>query len=172
MRRPTSSRQVWNGRKLKISVVNPSEQTQRMRDAVARRAYQIYQNRGSRPGQEPQDWRRAESEVVKPLSCGFLTQDAKISLNSDASFFQEGEIEICVEPRRLAVCGRACARKKGTIPGSDPSLSYSGFVFRVLDLPAEIDPSQITARFNGRVFEIDLPRARVAPAVRVRANAA
>jgi HSP20 family molecular chaperone IbpA len=172
MRRATLSRQIWNGRKLKISAVNPSEQTQRMRDAVGRRAYQLYQNRGFRPGQELQDWRRAEWEVVKPLSCGFLTQDAKISLNSDASFFQEGEIEICVEPRRLAVCGREDARKKETIPGSDPSLAYSDFVFRVLDLPAEIDPSQVTARFNGRVLEIELPRARLAAAVRVRANAA
>src|ERR1700674_2280080 len=107
MRRATPTRQVWNGRKLKISAVNPSEQAQRIRDVVACRAYQIYQSRGSRPGQELQDWRRAESEVVKPLCCGFLTQDAKISLNTDASFFQPGEIEICIEPRHLAVCGRA-----------------------------------------------------------------
>jgi hypothetical protein len=83
---------------------------------------------------------------------------------------QEGEIGICVEPRRLAVCGRACARKKEMIPRSDPSVSHSDFVFRVFDLPVEIDPSQVTARFNGRVLEIDLSRARVAPAVRAQAN--
>jgi HSP20 family protein len=172
MRQATPTRQVWNGRKLKISAVNPSEQAQRMHDGVARRAYQIYQSRGSSPGQQLQDWRRAESEVVKPLCCGFLSQDAKISLNTDASFFQKGEIEICVEPRRLAVCGRACAREKEMIPGSEPSVSYSDFVFRVLDLPVEVDLSQVTARFNGPILEIDLPRARVAPTVRFHADAA
>jgi hypothetical protein len=172
MRRATPTRQAWNGRKLKISAVNSSDQNQRMRDVVACRAHQIYRNRGSRPGQELQDWHCAESEVVKPLSCGYLIEDAKISLNTDASLFQEGEIEIRVEPGRLTVCGRACARAKEMALGSDDSVSHSDFVFRVLDLPVEIDPSQVTARFNGRVLEIDLPRVPMAPTVRVRANAA
>jgi HSP20 family protein len=172
MRRATPTRQVWKGRKLKISAVNPNEQAQRIRGVVACRAYQIYESRGSRPGQELQDWRRAESEVVKPLCCGFLTQDAKIWLNTDASFFQPGKIEICVEPRRLAVCGKACARKKETIPGSDSAVSHPDFVFRVLDLPVEVDPSQVAARFRGPILEIELPRARMAQMVRVQAKAA
>jgi HSP20 family molecular chaperone IbpA len=166
------SRQVWNGRRLRIIAVNPLEQAQRMRDVIARRAYQIYQNRGSTPGQELRDWRRAESEVVKPLCCGFLIQDAKISLNTDASFFQEGEIEICVEPRRLAVCSRVCARKKEMISRSDPLSGYADLVFHVLDLPVEVDPSQVTARFNGAILMIDLPRRSAAPAARVQTNAA
>jgi HSP20 family molecular chaperone IbpA len=58
------------------------------------------------------------------------------------------------------------------IPGSDPAVSHSDFVFRVLDLPVEVDPVQVTARFKGPILEIDLTRPRVAPAVRVLANAA
>ena len=138
--------------------MNPSDLTRRIHEAVALRAYHIYKRRGCLPGQDLEDWRHAEREVVKLLSCGFLRLDDKISVDTDASIFQEGEIEIGVEPRRLSVCG------KQRIPRGEPRVgetaSRDEVVFYVLYLPVDIDPLHVRARFNGCCLEIDLPYAR------------
>src|SRR5580700_12122567 len=38
-------------------------------EAIAKRAYEIYENRGCRPGQDRNNGRVAESELVQPLPC-------------------------------------------------------------------------------------------------------
>jgi hypothetical protein len=35
-------------------------------DRIRERAYELYQSRGREPGQDEQDWLRAEQEIVKP----------------------------------------------------------------------------------------------------------
>jgi Protein of unknown function (DUF2934) len=45
------TKQIWKGRKLTIPAVNASDQARRMHEAVALRAYQIYESRGRVPGQ-------------------------------------------------------------------------------------------------------------------------
>jgi hypothetical protein len=39
----------------------PSQETARIRD----RAYELYENRGRKPGNEEQDWLRAEQEILR-----------------------------------------------------------------------------------------------------------
>jgi hypothetical protein len=34
-------------------------------EMIRERAYELYENRGSEPGQEEQDWLRAEQDVLK-----------------------------------------------------------------------------------------------------------
>jgi HSP20 family protein len=154
------TKQIWKGRKLTISAVNASDQARRMHEAVALRAYQIYESRGRVPGQELEDWRRAESEIVKPLSYGFLSLDNKLSLDTDASLFQEGEVEICIEPHRLAVCGKERTPKGEATPGVGDTAARAEVVFHIVDLPIDVDPSRVRAKFNGACLEIDLPYAR------------
>jgi HSP20 family protein len=153
------TKQSWKGRKLIISAVNASDQARRMHEAVALRAYQIYESRGRVPGQELEDWRRAESEIVKPLSYGFLSLGNKLSLKTDASLFQEGEVEICIEPHRLAICGKERASKGESTPGVRDTAARAE-VFHIVDLPIDIDPLRVSAKFNGACLEIDLPYAR------------
>ena len=104
----------WKGRFVQIPHVDPNGHGKRIREAIAGRAYEIFETRGCSPGHEIEDWRRAESEIVRPLGCGFTMWDEKISLNTDCSVFDEGIVEVCVEPRRLSVCGRPCAGKEAT----------------------------------------------------------
>ena len=35
-------------------------------DLIRERAYELYENRGREPGQDEQDWLRAEQEILKP----------------------------------------------------------------------------------------------------------
>lgn len=159
MRSSTLARQSWSGRILKVTARDPGKNSGRMHDAIARRAYRIFEKSGSTPGHETENWKRAESEAVSPLVCGYLTLDDKISLNTDASVFAEGVIEVCVEPRRLTICGNARQVEENPTVGGNGSGSR-GDIFRVLDLPVSIDPSQAKARFKGRILEVDLPKVQ------------
>jgi len=149
----TITRPSWKGRGIAIVAANPREQESRLRAAVARRAYQLFESEGCSPGHAGEDWRHAETDLVRPLACGLLTRDDKVSVSADISVFDEGSVEVCVEPRRLSLCGRPRAQnaENGACPLREP-------VYRVLALPVEVDPRQVHARFNGRILEIDLYR--------------
>ncbi len=172
MRPPSFIGQSWKGRHLKVTRFTPNDLDTKIRDAIARRAFQISESRGFAPGHEMEDWRRAESEVVRPLNCGFLVSDNKIELTTDAACFDEGEIEVCAEPWRLVICGTDRACKPGKMPERNASHAGQDVIFRSLKLPHEVLPSQATARFKGRILEIDLPTAQRMQAVRTLKNAA
>jgi len=155
MRPPTSADR--SPRYLRITFDTESAQRKRMHDAVAHRALQIGQGScGS--GLGLLEWRRAESEVLKPLDCGFLVSNDKIRLSADISCFEEGEIEICVEPRTLAICGKERVRVGAT--NASPEKKSEALTFRTRSLPVDIDPRQVTARIKGSCLEVDLPKAR------------
>ena len=148
----TTRHPSWKGRGVHIVAAKPGEQENRLREAIARRAYQLFESQGCSPGHEGEDWRRAESDLVRPLSCGLLARDDRIFVSTDISAFDEGNVEVCVEPRRLSLCGRPRTQDAGgACPLREP-------VYRVLALPVEVDPSRVHARFNGRILEIDLYR--------------
>lgn len=143
---------VWKGRRIKVLAANPSGMELRLREAISRQAYRLFESHGERPGHEAQDWEQAKSEVVRPLECGLVTQTGKVSICTDITVFGEGDVEVCVEPRRLNLCGRPRRPEScGTSP--QPDLSC-----RALDLPVEVEPSHVQARLNGRILEIDLYR--------------
>ena len=62
-----------NGKKVKLRIVDGNEQMRRMQEAVAHRAYTIFESRGSGSWHELQDWGEAESELVRALNCGRTT---------------------------------------------------------------------------------------------------
>ena len=158
-----------NRRRVHIAAVTPMEQRKRVHDIVARRAFQICQSRGG-PGNASEDWRRAESEICRPLTCGFLVLDDRIQLTTNLRRFTNTEIEICVEPRRLTICGIEPATKTQCGNGSSRRIPIA--ICRSVDLPEEIDPSLVTAKFKGGSLEIDLPRVGARANFAAKAKAA
>ena len=64
MRTERDRKQSRTGEKLRVVAVNAIEQTRRVQAAVARRAYEVFESRGSAPWHELEDWRQAEAELV------------------------------------------------------------------------------------------------------------
>ncbi len=169
MNPPKSSGHSRTGEKLQISVVSADEQARRTDAAIARRAYEIFENRGSAAWHELEDWRQAESELVRPLCHGRMPIGDNLWIGANAAIFEEGTIEIWVAARRLTICGKprikghAAAVTQGRSGGIEK-------IFRVADLPFEVDPSNVTAKFNGQSLEILLKKAQ--PEHKARATAA
>src|SRR6202521_5951568 len=154
MRVQTARKHSRTGEQVKVIAVNASEQTRRVQEAVARRAYEIFEIRGSASWHELEDWRQAESELVRPRCSGQMSLNDALWMGADAGIFEEGTIEIWVAPRKITICGKPRVSKVdahrkhiGPRPGGE-------MIFHALDLPVEVDPSHVTTKFNGSSLEI------------------
>jgi HSP20 family molecular chaperone IbpA len=127
---------------------------------IARRAYQISEARGFTPGLESEDWQRADSEIVSPFCGGWTVADDRIVVTTTASLYKECAIEICVEPRRLAIFGKQRTSSGHNMPAEGRYNTQEKEIVRILELPVEIDPVGATAKFDHCMLEISLPRVR------------
>jgi HSP20 family molecular chaperone IbpA len=92
-----------------------------------------------------------------------MVVDGGLWVSVDASHFHEGTINIWVAPRRMTISGKSKSRlqsAEGTrgIPAREEEI-----MFREVELPVEVDPSNATACINGKFLEIRLKNAQESP---------
>jgi hypothetical protein len=134
---------------VKVRIGNAAKCRKAISEAIAKRAYEIYQNQGCRTGQDRDNWRVAESELVRPLSCLVLksNDEANISVFSSVLGSKDiDEIEACIEPHSLILVGRN---------------GEEVVAVRMLPLRDEFDPSSVKLRQNGSYAEIQICKTRV-----------
>jgi HSP20 family molecular chaperone IbpA len=158
-----------NGKRVKLTIVDGNEQMRRMQEAVAHRAYAIFESRGSGSWHELQGWGQAASELVRPLNCGRTTVGDKLWIGTDARIFEPGAIEIWVAPRKITICGEP--RSDKDVPGIR-TRSREARIFRVLDLCLDVDPTHMTARLHGPSLEILVKKAQAKSRQEAQAEAA
>ncbi|HLJ40647.1 MAG TPA: DUF2934 domain-containing protein [Candidatus Acidoferrales bacterium] len=132
-----------------VRIGDATECRKAISDAVAKRAYEIYERSGRQAGCDCKNWSLAESEILKPLSCGVLKLEDGVNVSICRSSLSAGDIEVCVEPHRLIV-----------IPHKDSdSIIEPAATYRVLSLADEVEPSSVKLRAHGRLLEIKLSKA-------------
>lgn len=150
------------GEKLNISVVGADEQARRIHAAVARRAFEIFQKRGT-GAHEEEDWRQAEAALLKPVCIGRMVVEGGLWVSVDASHFHEGTINIWVAPRRMTISGKPTSRLQSAEGALGTPAREEEIMFRGVELPVEVDPSNVTACINGKFLEIRLKNAQASP---------
>jgi HSP20 family molecular chaperone IbpA len=158
--------------KPRVVILNSSEQMRKIRQAVACRAYELFANRGSVGGHELENWRQAEAELTKPLSCGLMQLEENLWVEAGTAAFRAGSIEIWVAARNITICGRPCSSHMNVREAEHVARDRPEMIFRVMDLPVEIDPSGTTVKLNGLSMEILLKKAKTEPEQKVKAAAA
>ena len=148
-------------RKHPIKIMPPASDAlkKKMHDAVAWRAFRLYEARGCSRGNATEDWRQAEEEVVRPLDCGEIVQDHRDCLTTDVSCFGPGTLEIWVEPQRITLCGPRPSQPLNRAVESQAGISQENWIFRTHDLSTKVDSAELTVRFNGPALHIYLRRA-------------
>lgn len=139
---------------VQVTTVAADEQIRRIHAAIARRAFEIFESRGSAAWHELEDWRSAETELMSNLCFGQTTIGPNLWLGTDASRFREGSIGIWVAPRQLTIFGKPSARKRSSLAVNGSDDSATAKVFRVIALTDEVDPATVTARIRGSALEI------------------
>ena len=150
------------GEKLNISMVGAEEQEQRIHAAVARRAFEIFQKRGT-GAHEEEDWRQAEATLLKSVCIGRMVVEGGLWVSVDASHFYEGTINIWVAPRRMTISGKPNSRLQSAEGAPGTPIREEEIMFREVQLPVEVDPSNVTACINGKFLEIRLKNAQASP---------
>ncbi len=120
-------------------------------EAVARRAFEIFEHRGCAPGHHEEDWLQAESELLLPVHLELAEVGQHLTIRAPAPGFSASEIEFALEPRRVTIAG--------TRSGPDAAAQPCRFV-RVVDLPGDVDTENVTAAFKDGVLALALHKAR------------
>jgi HSP20 family molecular chaperone IbpA len=130
-----------------------------IQDTIARHAYRIFEIRGREHGHDREDWLAAEREVLHLCRRDLKELSEKIVSTFElGGSFTADQLNVCVEPHRVTVSGErniTCLSEDGSGAHEKRRPQH---VFRILDLPAEVDPSGAAATLNGETLEIVMPK--------------
>jgi HSP20 family protein len=134
-------------------------------DKISQRAFQLFENNGRTFGREWEDWFKAEQQLFHPTHVKVTEAGDNVEVRAEVPGFAEKELEIHVEPRRLTISGKRETTKEQTEDNVTYSETCSDEIFRVVDLPVEVDAGKATSTLQNGVLELTVPKAANAAAV-------
>ena len=150
-----------------VSVHELFEHTQDVFNLIARRAFEIYENRGHAQGSDREDWFLAESELLTPVKFHLSESGEQLIARAEVSGFNREEIKVGLEPHRLSISGKAEPLDDHQSGKHTHSRRYEHLMYRVIDLPCEVDLSKAKATLNNSTLEVVMPRADPVKSLRV-----
>jgi len=148
------------------------EQMETTFNALARRAYEIFDGNGRAMGHDLDNWLQAEREMFHPVTINITETDAALEVRAEVPGFSEKELEIGIEPRKLAITGKRETSKEEKKGKTVYAESSSDQLLRIVELPAEVDATKATTTLKNGVLEITLPKVVAAQSVLVQPKAA
>lgn len=135
-----------------------SDRIQQTYDAIARRAFEIFDANGRWLGNEWEHWFRAESELLHPIHLEVTESDDNLTVRAEVPGFSAKELEINVEPRKLTILGKHEAQEESKKGKTIYSERCANEILRVVDLPTEVDSSKVSATVKDGILNIRLPK--------------
>jgi HSP20 family protein len=145
-----------------IRLVRPEQMLDQMRttfDAIAHKAFEIFERNGGRFGHDLDNWFQAEAELFHPVHLEVAEADKMLTLKAEVPGFSEKELQVSLEPRRVTITGKRESHEEKETKKTYYSERFSNQIFRVVDLPKEVDPSAsgVKATYDQGVLTITLP---------------
>ena len=135
------------------------ERAEAMYGTIAGRAFEIFQDHGGDLGRDLEDWLKAEAELLHPIHLDLAESDREITARAEVPGFSTNNLEIRLEPHRLAITGERETEEERNGGQMLYSERCADRVFRVIDLPAEVNPDKTKATLRDGVLEIAMPKA-------------
>jgi HSP20 family molecular chaperone IbpA len=148
------------------------ELSQEFNDLIARRAYELFELRGSVHGHDREDWLQALSEISRDVPVEITETPTGFTIRADVPGFSEKEIEVRVAPRSVCITGK---REETLEQNNEETVNVersSRQIFRAVELPSEIDPRQVNATVGDGLLEINLLKVGLGKKIPVGAQAA
>ena len=140
--------------------------------AIAQRAYEIFEGRGRRFGHDLEDWFKAEMELLHQVPVSIAESPDSLEVKAEVPGFTEEEIQISVEPRRLTIAGKREANKEEKKGKAVYSEFSSDQILRVVDLPARVEAEKATATLKDGVVRLIMPKADEAKTIEIKPKVA
>ena len=141
-------------------------------DLIARRAYELFESGESAHGHDRENWLTALSEILLNVPVDITETETGLTIRADVPGFSRQDLEVRVAPRSVCITGKrqeASEQKEGETVYSE---GRSNQIFRLLDLPSEIDPVTVAATPCDGILEIKLLKVGMGKNIPVRARVA
>jgi HSP20 family protein len=133
---------------------------QQVQLAIARRAYELFETRGREHGHDWEDWFRAESELLRPVSVSMSESDDRISVRANVLGFEENELKVSLEPRRITILGK---KEMSTTETEGGKIEYIDWVpdqiRQLIDLATDVIPEGSVVELQAGLLKFELPKA-------------
>jgi HSP20 family molecular chaperone IbpA len=128
--------------------------------AIARRAYELFETRSCEHGHDWEDWFRAESELLRPVSISIQESADGISVRVNVLGFEENELRVGIEPHRILILGKKEARAIETEEGKGEYIDWApAQILQFIDLSTEVMPESAVVELQAGQLKIELRKA-------------
>ena len=135
-------------------------EVQQVQLAVARRAYELFETRSSEHGHDWEDWFRAESELLRPVSISTSESKDRISVRANVFGFNENELKVSVEPCRITILGKKEMSSTESEGGKIEYIDwYPDQILKLIDLETDVMPESATIELQQGILKFELPKA-------------
>lgn len=128
--------------------------------AIARRGYELFEKRSGEHGHDWEDWFRAESELLRPVSVSMSESDDRISVRANVLGFEGNELKVSVEPQRITILGKkdmsASESEEGKIEYID---RVPDQILHMINLAADVIPEAAVVELQAGLLKFELPKA-------------
>jgi HSP20 family protein len=135
-----------------------TERINRIYDAVAHRAYELFERDGRIDGNDVRHWLEAEKEFLQPLQLHLEESAGDIVVRAEVPGFNANDLEVNVEPRRVIITGKREFKKETKEGESQFTEERSDEILRTLELPCEVDAGKVSATLKEGVLNIQMPK--------------
>jgi HSP20 family molecular chaperone IbpA len=148
------------------------EQMDHLYDAIARRAFELFEKEGRVDGHHMRHWLEAERELLHPVHIRMEEADGEFLVRAELPGFTASDIEVSVQPRRLTITGKRESKQENKQGDAVYAEQCSDEIFRTMELPVEVDVANVTATLKDGILEIQLPKAAATKPTLVEPQAA
>jgi HSP20 family protein len=145
-----------------LSWRNPEDlrsEVQQVELAITRRAYELFEARGCEHGHNWEDWFRAESELLRPVSVTMSESEDRISVRADVLGFEANELKVSIEPRRITILGEKQLSAAKTAGGkTEPIASNPDQIMHVIDLATDVTAENAVVELQAGLLKFELPK--------------
>jgi len=146
-----------------LTLRNPEDlrwEMQQVQLAIARRAYELFETRGCEHGHDREDWFRAESELLQPVSVSMAESKDRITVRAVVAGFDETELKVSIEPHCITILGqKKTSGMKAEDRTTEQTGSYPHQILEVINLAAQVTPERAAVELQGGVLKLELPTA-------------
>jgi HSP20 family protein len=147
-----------------IRVVGPDTMFEHMHktlDAIACRAFELFDESGRRLGRDLDDWFQAEAELLHPVHIDVTEADDTLTVRAEVPGFREKDIEVTIEPERLTIRGERRSTEEQHNGKTVYSERCANEFYRVIELPAAVDPRDgaLKTTYDRGILTITLAKA-------------
>ena len=148
------------------------DRVQQIQEAVESRAYELFEAGGKKDGSDREHWIAAQAQMLHPVPVEIAESENEIMVRAEVPGFGAKNLEIGVTPRQVYILGERPETLTRIENRPLGSTARPRLILCALDLPAKIDPENVTAAVYDGILDLVMSKAAVAPKPTVLAKAA